>query len=93
MTSNQLHTIEDLFLFSAREKRESKALIVDEGYHKDNDRRQNEQIPQLEKVHTALTCNLFTWLESAAGFCVGCVVYNNVVVKYLGREECKECKL
>ena len=41
----------------------------------------------------ALTCNLFTWLESAAGFCVGCVVYNYVVVKYLGREECKECKL
>ncbi|KAK1740279.1 DUF4395 domain-containing protein [Skeletonema marinoi] len=41
----------------------------------------------------ALTCNLFTWLESAAGFCVGCFVYNNVFVKYLGKEECKECKL
>lgn len=41
----------------------------------------------------ALTCNLFTWLESAAGFCVGCFVYNNFFVKYLGREECKECKL
>jgi thiol-disulfide isomerase/thioredoxin len=41
----------------------------------------------------ALTCNLFTWLESAAGFCVGCFVYNNVLVKYFGKEECKECKL
>eukprot|EP00984_Skeletonema_dohrnii_P027362 scaffold16889_cov310-Skeletonema_dohrnii-CCMP3373.AAC.1 len=38
----------------------------------------------------ALTCNLFTWLESAAGFCVGCFVYDNVFVKYLGKEECKE---
>lgn len=41
----------------------------------------------------ALTCNLFTWLESSAGFCVGCFVYNNVLVKYFGHEECKECKL
>lgn len=41
----------------------------------------------------ALTCNLFTWLESAAGFCVGCFIYNNVFVKYFGKEECKECKL
>lgn len=41
----------------------------------------------------ALTCNLFTWLESSAGFCVGCFVYNNVLVKYFGKEECKECKL
>ena len=41
----------------------------------------------------ALTCNLFTWLESAAGFCVGCFVYNIVLVKYFGKEECKECKL
>lgn len=41
----------------------------------------------------ALTCNIFTWLESAAGFCVGCFVYNNVIVKYFGKEECNECKL
>ncbi len=41
-------------------------------------------------VAIALTCNLFTWLESAAGFCVCCFVYNNVLVKYFGKEECKE---
>jgi hypothetical protein len=41
----------------------------------------------------ALICNFFTWLESAAGFCVGCFVYNNVLVRYFGKEECKECKL
>lgn len=41
----------------------------------------------------ALICNIFTWMESAAGFCVGCFLYNNVLVKYFGKEECKECKL
>ena len=41
----------------------------------------------------ALICNIFTWLESAAGFCVGCFVYNNILVKYFGKEECSECKL
>mmetsp|Transcript_5148 Transcript_5148/g.14735 ORF Transcript_5148/g.14735 Transcript_5148/m.14735 type:complete len:380 (+) Transcript_5148:231-1370(+) len=41
----------------------------------------------------AITCNVATWLEGNAGFCVGCFIYNNVLVKYFGKEECKECKL
>eukprot|EP00529_Nitzschia_sp_RCC80_P020782 CAMPEP_0113468484 /NCGR_PEP_ID=MMETSP0014_2-20120614/15382_1 /TAXON_ID=2857 /ORGANISM="Nitzschia sp." /LENGTH=403 /DNA_ID=CAMNT_0000360881 /DNA_START=210 /DNA_END=1421 /DNA_ORIENTATION=+ /assembly_acc=CAM_ASM_000159 len=41
----------------------------------------------------ALTCNLATWLEGNAGFCVGCFMYNNLLVPYLGKEECSECKL
>ena len=41
----------------------------------------------------ALTCNLATWLEGNAGFCVGCFLYNNVLVKMFAYEECKECKL
>lgn len=53
----------------------------------------SEETFKIAVAAIALTCNLFTWLESAAGFCVGCFVYNNVLVKYLGKEECKECKL
>ena len=41
----------------------------------------------------ALTCNLATWLEGNGGFCVGCFLYNNVLVPYMGHEECSECKL
>lgn len=41
----------------------------------------------------ALTCNLATWLEGNAGFCVGCFIYNNFLVPYTGKEECSECKL
>jgi len=41
----------------------------------------------------ALTCSLATWLEGNAGFCVGCFVYNNIMVKYMGGQECSECKL
>jgi len=41
----------------------------------------------------AMICNLATWLEGNAGFCVGCFVYNSVLVKYMGQEECSECKL
>jgi thiol-disulfide isomerase/thioredoxin len=41
----------------------------------------------------ALTCNLATWLEGNAGFCVGCFIYNNVLVKMFSYEECNECKL
>lgn len=41
----------------------------------------------------ALTCNLATWLEGNAGFCVGCFLYNNFLVKYMGKEECSECKI
>jgi len=39
------------------------------------------------------TCNFFTWLESSCGFCVGCFVYNTFLTKWLGLEECSECKL
>ena len=42
---------------------------------------------------TVILCNLATWFESAAGFCVGCFIYNNYLTKYLGLEECQECKL
>jgi len=41
----------------------------------------------------ALICNLATWLEGNAGFCVGCFIYNNVLVPYTGQAECSECKL
>jgi thiol-disulfide isomerase/thioredoxin len=41
----------------------------------------------------AFMCNVATWLEGNAGFCVGCFLYNNVLVPYLGKEECNECKL
>eukprot|EP00977_Amphora_coffeiformis_P011699 scaffold2829_cov147-Amphora_coffeaeformis.AAC.7 len=41
----------------------------------------------------ALICNTATWLEGNAGFCVGCFLYNNVLVKYGGQQECSECKL
>ncbi|KAG7342618.1 protein of unknown function DUF4392 containing protein [Nitzschia inconspicua] len=41
----------------------------------------------------AFTCNVATWLEGNAGFCVGCFIYNKVLVPYFGREECNECKL
>jgi len=41
----------------------------------------------------AATCNLATWLESSAGFCIGCFVYNTWIVPAFGLEECSECKL
>jgi hypothetical protein len=40
-----------------------------------------------------LTCNVFTWLESSAGFCMGCFVYNNYLVPWLKLDQCQECKL
>ena len=42
---------------------------------------------------TIILCNLATWFESAAGFCVGCFIYNNYLTKLLDLEECQECKL
>ncbi len=39
-----------------------------------------------------LMCNVATWLESVAGFCIGCAIYNAWVAKLLGLEECAECK-
>ena len=41
----------------------------------------------------AITCNLATFLEGNAGFCVGCAIYNNIIVPFGGGEECNECKL
>lgn len=32
----------------------------------------------------ALCCNLFTWLESSAGFCFGCAVNNRYIVPHFG---------
>mmetsp|Transcript_20962 Transcript_20962/g.34643 ORF Transcript_20962/g.34643 Transcript_20962/m.34643 type:complete len:436 (-) Transcript_20962:77-1384(-) len=37
-------------------------------------------------------CNFFTWLESAAGFCFGCFVFNNIMVPLFGFKECHACK-
>ncbi|KAL3780148.1 hypothetical protein HJC23_012594 [Cyclotella cryptica] len=37
--------------------------------------------------------NLATWLESAAGFCIGCFIYNKFVVPAFKLEECVECKI
>jgi thiol-disulfide isomerase/thioredoxin len=42
---------------------------------------------------TVITCNVATWLESSAGFCLGCFVYNNYLVPWLKLEQCQECKL
>jgi hypothetical protein len=42
---------------------------------------------------TVLTCNVATWLESSCGFCLGCFVYNNYLVKWFDLEECQECKI
>lgn len=39
------------------------------------------------------TCNLATWLESSAGFCIGCFIYNTWMVPLFKLEECSECKL
>ena len=41
----------------------------------------------------ALMCMLATWLEACAGFCIGCFVYNTMVVPLFKLEECVECKL
>ena len=37
--------------------------------------------------------NLATWLESVAGFCIGCFMYNYFVVPAFKLEECAECKI
>ena len=43
---------------------------------------------------TVIMCNIFTWLESVCGFCLGCFVYNTVLVPYMDNlQECEECKL
>lgn len=39
------------------------------------------------------TCNVFTWLEASAGFCLGCFVYNYYLVRWFNLEECAECKI
>jgi thiol-disulfide isomerase/thioredoxin len=41
----------------------------------------------------AFTCNAATWLESSAGFCIGCYIYNTFLVPMYNLEECSECKL
>jgi len=38
-------------------------------------------------------CNLATWLEGSAGFCIGCFIYNTFLVPAMHLEECSECKL
>lgn len=44
------------------------------------------------KVSITMCC-IFTWMESSLGFCVGCFVYNNMVVPIMGAEKCEECQL
>ena len=41
---------------------------------------------------TILACNMASWLEASAGFCVGCFIYNKFVVPWFDLEECQECK-
>mmetsp|Transcript_17377 Transcript_17377/g.47435 ORF Transcript_17377/g.47435 Transcript_17377/m.47435 type:complete len:127 (+) Transcript_17377:925-1305(+) len=41
----------------------------------------------------AMTCNVATWLEACAGWCLGCFIYNSVIVPMYKLEECSECKL
>lgn len=38
-------------------------------------------------------CFILTWLEAVCGFCVGCFMYNYLVVPWFGLEECAECKI
>lgn len=38
-------------------------------------------------------CNIFTWLESACGWCFGCFVYNTYLAPWFNLEECSECKI
>lgn len=38
-------------------------------------------------------CNLATWLEGNAGFCLGCFIYNSFLVPMMHLDECSECKL
>lgn len=40
----------------------------------------------------AAFCNLATWLESSCGFCLGCWMYNKIVVPMFKLERCHECK-
>ena len=39
------------------------------------------------------TCFILTWLEAACGFCLGCFMYNTMVVPWFGLNECVECKI
>jgi hypothetical protein len=41
---------------------------------------------------TVLTCNIFTWLECSTGFCVGCWMYNNILVPTMKWNPCVECQ-
>ena len=42
---------------------------------------------------TVWMCNAATWMESALGFCIGCWVWNNIVVVHFKVKPCEECKL
>jgi thiol-disulfide isomerase/thioredoxin len=45
-----------------------------------------------ELVYVAITmCISFTWAEAVLGFCLGCFIYNKVISKILGEEECDAC--
>jgi hypothetical protein len=41
-----------------------------------------------------MLCNIATWLEGSCGFCIGCFIYNHLIVKWFsGFEQCSECKI
>jgi thiol-disulfide isomerase/thioredoxin len=42
---------------------------------------------------TVWMCSAATWMESALGFCIGCWVWNNIVVVHFKLKPCEECKL
>ena len=44
-------------------------------------------------VSLTSVCFVLTWLEAVCGFCVGCFMYNYMVVPWFGLEECVECKI
>lgn len=41
----------------------------------------------------ACMCFLATWLEASAGFCLGCFLYNNMVVPLMRWDVCHECTM
>jgi len=40
-----------------------------------------------------LACLVLTWAEAGLDFCLGCWVWNNVMARLLGMQECEECKM
>ena len=42
---------------------------------------------------TVVICNIATGLEASLGFCLGCYIYNKIIVPMFKLEECEDCKM